>query len=200
MLQSSPSEMLACILATPLGLFVFLLSFKRRLLTAYLVNYITLKFRFSVVEQTSIKQAEWNLNNRIQLGIFVFTRKPHMKKDTVCKWNFMDVHQRKVNVLSQYIIHIYVLIHSLHWLPSWQKDIYKMSWRCLFKTRKTSCQDIVQMSKRCLIVDDLQVSYRKMSCRCLIGDDLQMYYQKMSCRFLAGNALNMFYIICQCFI
>ena len=174
MLQSSPFEMLACILATPLGLFLFLLTFKRCLLTAYLVNYITLKFRLSMT-----RQREWNLNNRIQLGIFVFA----WNKNIVCEWNFMDVYQGKVNVFfAVHYTYIYILIHSLHCLPSWQKDIYKMSWRCLFKKRKTSCQDIVRMSKRCLIVDDVQVSY-----------------QKMSCRSFVGNALNMFYIISQYF-
>ena len=34
------------------------------------------------------------------------------------------------------------------------------------------------MSHRCLIEDDLQMSYQKMSGRCLIEDDMQM-----SCRF-----------------
>ena len=133
MLQSSPSEMLACILATPLGLFVVLLSFKRRLLTAYLVNYITLKFRFSMVEHTCINQTEWNLNNRIQLGIFVFTRKPHMKKDTVCKWNFMDVHQRKVNVFFA-VHYTYICSHTLFTLATQLakrhlQDVLKMSFQ-----------------------------------------------------------------------
>ena len=131
MLQSSPSVMLACILATPLGLILFLLSFKRRLLTTYLLNYITLKFRFSIVQHT--RQREWNLNNRIQLGIFVFTRKPHMKKDTVCKWNFMDVHQRKVNVFFA-VHYTYICSHTLFTLATQLakrhlQDVLKMSFQ-----------------------------------------------------------------------
>ena len=45
---------------------------------------------------------------------------------------------------------------------------------------------------RCLIEDDLQISYQKMSRRCLIGDDFQM-----SCRYLKDVLYNqpMFYII-----
>ena len=34
--------------------------------------------------------------------------------------------------------------------PSRQKDMYKMSSRCLTKTSKISCQDILQLSKKCL--------------------------------------------------
>ena len=54
------------------------------------------------------------------------------------------------------------------------------------------------MSRRCLIEDDLQISYQKMSCRCLISDDFQMSYQKMSrMRFLKDVLYNviMLYII-----
>ena len=47
------------------------------------------------------------------------------------------------------------------------------------------------MSHRCLIEDDLQMSYEKMSCRYLIRDDLQMSYQKMSFRCLKDVLYNL---------
>ena len=60
-------------------------------------------------------------------------------------------------------------------------------------------EDVLKLktSRRCLIEDDLQMSYQKMSCRCLIGDDLQLSYQKMSCRCLKDVLYNLpvFYII-----
>ena len=141
MLQSSPSEMLACILATPLGLFLFLLTFKRCLLTAYLVNYITLKFRLSMT-----RQREWNLNNRIQLGIFVFA----WNKNIVCEWNFMDVYQGKVNVFFA-VHYTYIYSHTLFTLPTQLakrhlQDVLKMPFQEKKDILPRHCTDVQKMS------------------------------------------------------
>ena len=78
-------------------------------------------------------------------------------------------------------------------LPSWQKDIYKMSERCLTKTSKTSCQDILLMSKRCLQRKSerhlRKTSWRdlgKIYCRCLTEDVLKMNYRWLIKRCLVN--------------
>ena len=59
----------------------------------------------------------------------------------------------------------------------------KTSTRCLTKTSKTFCQDILQMSERCLKRKSerhlLKTSWRdlgKIYCRCLTEDVLKMSY------------------------
>ena len=41
---------------------------------------------------------------------------------------------------------------------------------------KRCIKSYLNASYRCLIGDDLQISYQKMSCRCLVRDDLKMFY------------------------
>ena len=88
--------------------------------------------------------------------------------------------------------------------------------KCLTKTSKTSCQDIFQMSKRCLKRKSerhlRKTSWRylwKIYCRCLTADVLKMSilkmhwsYLKMSHRSLILDDLQMPYqkMSCRCLI